>query len=145
VSDFNGGWSPCGPCRWPVLDGDEGCPACGCIVGAEPEPEPHDERWARAELETRQAIADVDAGTDAEWRAAALAVVRTVCLEREEFISDDIWKTGLDSTREDRALGPVMLKARRLGWCEKTGRVQPSVRSHLSGKPVWRSLLGKAS
>lgn len=48
---------------------------------------------------------------------------------------------GLTGTREDRALGPVFQRAARKGWIVKTDRVRPSVRSHLSGKPVWRSLL----
>ncbi len=38
-------------------------------------------------------------------------------------------------------MGAVMLKARRLGWCERTNRTRPSVRSNLSGKPVWRSVI----
>jgi hypothetical protein len=54
-----------------------------------------------------------------------------------------VWETGLDCTREDRALGPIMQKAARLGWCIKTDRVRPSRRSRMSGKPVWKSLLYK--
>lgn len=88
------------------------------------------------------AIERVDAAADEQWREDALAAVwRTACM-RDEFISDDVWAVGiLERTREDRALGPVMRRAARMGWCVKTDRVRPSVRSHLSGKPVWRSLL----
>jgi len=51
-----------------------------------------------------------------------------------------------DSTHNDKALGPVMLKAKRLGMCTKAGTLRPSLRSHLSGKPVWISrLVGEAT
>lgn len=88
------------------------------------------------------ALAQVDAGADPRWKALALDAVRRTCEQRAEFISDDVWEVGnLPSTREDRALGPVLRQAARQGMCVKTDRVRPSVRSHLSGKPVWRSLL----
>jgi hypothetical protein len=83
----------------------------------------------------------VDQATDEQWREAALAAVQRTCEQQAEFISDDVWRNGLDSTREDRALGPIMLRAARAGWCKKTDRVRPSVRSHGSGKPVWKSKL----
>jgi hypothetical protein len=92
--------------------------------------------------QTAQVLAQVEENTDEEWREQALQAVERTCLSLPEFISDDVWDTGaLESTREDRALGPIMLAARNRGWCTKTDRVRPSKRSHLSGKPVWRSLL----
>lgn len=88
------------------------------------------------------ALERVDAAADSDWREMALEAVRQTCNELDEFISDDIWTiSGLEAPEESRALGPVMLRAARLGWCAKTDRVRPSVRSHLSGKPVWRSRL----
>ena len=75
------------------------------------------------------------------WKREALAAVERTCRELPEFFADDIWDRGLDSTREDRALGPIMRTAARNGWCVKTDRVRPSKRSHLSGKPVWKSLI----
>lgn len=93
-------------------------------------------------LQRAQAVDQVDKNADAVWKDAALAAVRRVCELRADFHVDDIWTlTDLPSTREDRALGPVMLKAARLGFCRKTDRVRPSARSHGSGKPVWQSLL----
>ena len=101
------------------------------------------------QLTIEQALADrdralqqVDTHADPEWKDRALQAVRTVCLLREEWHSDDIWAlTGLDEPHEARALGPVVLRAIRLGYCAKTDRVRPSVRSHGSGKPVYRSLI----
>lgn len=95
-----------------------------------------------AAIAREQALRQVDENADPDWKDLALDAVRRTCEQRSDFISDDVWEVGeLPQTREDRALGPVMLRASRLGWCVKTDRVRPSKRSHLSGKPVWRSLL----
>ncbi len=92
--------------------------------------------------ETRDAIRRVEENASDDWKEKALAAVELTCHKMQTFISDDIWAvSGLESTREDRALGPIMLQASRLKWCKKTDRVRPSRRSHLSGKPVWESLL----
>lgn len=89
-----------------------------------------------------RAMTQVTENADTAWRSRALEAVRRTAELRAEFIVDDVWDVGgLESTREDRALGPVMLAARRAGWIRKTDRVRPSVRSHLSGKPVWLSLI----
>ena len=89
-----------------------------------------------------RALRQVDENADEAWKMDALDAVRKTCEQLPDFISDDIWTTGgLDSTREDRALGPIMLQAARNGWAVKTDRVRPSARSHGSGKPVWKSSL----
>jgi hypothetical protein len=94
------------------------------------------------EAERDRATAAVEEHAAREWREQALEAVRRTALARPEFIVDDVWDVGgLESTVEDRALGPVMLAAKRKGFIEKTDRVRPSKRSHLSGKPVWRSLI----
>lgn len=93
-----------------------------------------------------QAIQQVEENADPDWKTLALEAVRVTCEQRAEFHVDDVWDVGqLPHTREDRALGPVMRQAARLGYCAKTDRVRPSVRSHLSGKPVWRSLLYRSA
>lgn len=88
------------------------------------------------------AIARVSANAENAWRTEALNAVRRTCVRLGEFISDDVWETGqLVSTVEDRALGPILQRAARNGWCVKSDRVRPSVRSHMSGKPIWLSLI----
>jgi hypothetical protein len=88
------------------------------------------------------AIARVDEHADHDWKTQALAAVRRTAEQLPEFIVDEVWATGrLESTREDRALGPIMRAAAREGWMVRTDRTRPSVRSHLSPKPVWRSLI----
>ena len=89
-----------------------------------------------------RALRKVDEHADVAWKERALAAVRRTCELREDWISDDVWSVGgLESTREDRALGPIIRRAAGLGWCRKTDRVRPSVRSRGSGKPVWTSLV----
>jgi hypothetical protein len=98
--------------------------------------------FAQARVARGAALEKVEENADERWREDALEAVRRTCVASATFISDDVWSVGeLDGTREDRALGPVMLRAARLGWCRKTDRTRPSVRSHLSGKPVWESLI----
>jgi hypothetical protein len=92
---------------------------------------------ARAQAE--HAITAVELCSNREWAAIALEAVHQVALSRETFISEEVWDTGLPSTREDRALGPVLRKAAVLGWIRRTDRTRPSRRSHGSGKPVWAS------
>jgi hypothetical protein len=98
-----------------------------------------------------RALEQVEQNADQAWKADALEAIRLTAERLPEFISDDVWETPirhrtehLAPAREDRALGPVMLAAARRGWIRKTDRVRPSVRSHLSGKPVWTSLIRKA-
>ena len=91
--------------------------------------------------ERDRAMQRVDENADTAWKTRALEAVRRTCEQHAEWHSDDVWATGLDEPREARALGPVVLRAIRNGWCVKTDRVRPSVRSHGSGKPVYRSLI----
>lgn len=96
---------------------------------------------AQAATEMQQALDLVEENTSEDWAADALRAIETVCHQKAEFICDDVWETGLASMHNDKALGPVMMRAKRLGYCVKTDRLRASVRSHLSGKPVWKSLL----
>jgi hypothetical protein len=95
--------------------------------------------WARARAERDQALRVVEENSDPSWADKALEAIRQTALRTPKFFVDDVWEMGLPGTIEDRAIGPVMLRAARLGYCRKTDRVRPSVRSHGSGKPVWES------
>lgn len=69
----------------------------------------------------QEAMARVDDHADPEWKEAAFAAVERVARARETFTPDDIW-VEVPKPREPRALGPVMLRARRAGICAPTGR-----------------------
>jgi hypothetical protein len=92
-----------------------------------------------AQAELRTALRRLDTHVDRAWLEQAHAALERCAMARKDFISDDVWDFDLPRTQEDRALGPVFLRAKRAGIITKTDRVRPSVRSHLSGKPVWIS------
>ena len=81
-----------------------------------------------------------------DWRTAALDCVHTVALQQHELTSDDVHvlldKAGVH-THNWSAIGPVMTKARKEGWIERTGRIRRSSRIVSHGKLllVWQSLL----
>ena len=93
-----------------------------------------------------EALAAVALFADPAWAGQALTAIRKTAETHVEFISDDVWRHGkLAPTRENRALGAVFKHAVSLGWMTRTNRSRASVRSHLSGKPVWRSLIYKGA
>jgi hypothetical protein len=99
----------------------------------------------QARADRDQAMHRVEQHADPDWKRDALLAVRRTCLAMPEFICDDVWELGrLREPLESRALGPVIRRAAKLGWCSRTDRVAPSVRSHGSPKPLWRSNLYEA-
>lgn len=85
--------------------------------------------------------------TDEDWKELAYAAVRRVAESQSEFTPDDVWATGLHKPTEARALGGVMMRARRAGLIKKTGRVQPTTQpeSHRTDVTVWSSLIYEAT
>ncbi|MCF5844234.1 hypothetical protein [Aeromonas veronii] len=75
------------------------------------------------------------------WERKAHDTVVEVAKANEEFTPDDIWDAGLEKPMEARWLGPVMNSAKRNGYIEKTGRVQPTRQkeSHGCDVTIWRS------
>lgn len=82
---------------------------------------------------------------DPAWKEEALVAIRLVARQKAEFTADDVWQTGLDEPSNPKALGNVMLVAKREGVAMKTGRVVTTARvSRNAGDvAVWRSLLFK--
>ena len=81
-----------------------------------------------------------------DWKSRALAAVKTLCQTRTEFTTDDLPQDIRDGVPEPRALGPLMLCAAVMGWCEKTDRMRKSIhnKNHNRPKAVWRSNKGAA-
>lgn len=97
-----------------------------------------------AHAEGNEGIYRADSSASEAWKQEALAAIWTTCVNKQEFHVDSVWEVGnLSQPPESRALGQQMRLAARKGWCEKTDRMLPSIRSHGSGKPVWRSLVYK--
>jgi hypothetical protein len=88
------------------------------------------------------ALAQVEANADESWLADAYDALVAYLKGHEEFFVDDWWqRTGFREPREARALGPVVMRAARAGLMEKTGNFRKSIRSNMTEKPVWRSLI----
>jgi hypothetical protein len=89
-------------------------------------------------------MAQVAAGAASTFKDTALLAVETLARRQREVTSDDVWPL-LDGVRttDNRALGPVMKTAQRLGWIEPTDRVTLTAQplSHRSPMRIWRSLL----
>ena len=96
---------------------------------------------ATARASRDAALASVADHADPGWLEHALGCLERTARELAEFISDDVWDRGLRAPREGRALGVAFRRAARSGLIQKSDRLRPSVRSYLSGKPVWRSLV----
>jgi hypothetical protein len=82
-----------------------------------------------------------DAHASVDWKDEAFSALRAYLESHETFFCDDLWTTGLSRPAESRALGPVIARAAREGLMARSGEHRASVASHLSPKPVWRSLV----
>jgi hypothetical protein len=110
----------------------------------EPVPPEQGALFREAKRGRDEAINAVALFVDPAWAGQALTAIRKTAETHAEFISDDVWRHGkLAPTRENRALGAVFKHAVALGWMTRTNRSRASVRSHLSGKPIWKSLIYK--
>lgn len=88
------------------------------------------------------ALERVEAAADAAWFDMAWKALVAYLRRHEQFFVDDFWsETELPVPREARALGPLVRRAVRAGYLKKTGGYRPSVRSHMTAKPIWRSTL----
>lgn len=85
------------------------------------------------------AVADA---ADPDWMSAAWDALVLWLRTHDEFFVDDFWAgSGLQEPRESRALGPIVQRAARQGLMEKTGEFRKSVRSNMTEKPCWKSLI----
>lgn len=87
------------------------------------------------------ALAAVAVNADPQWMAVAFDTLVQWLRTHQTFFCDEIWDAGLDEPRESRALGAVIQRAAREGLMCKSGEFRKSVRSNLSEKPTWTSLI----
>lgn len=94
-------------------------------------------------VERDQAIATAEAGASPEWKAEALDTVYFVATQKDEFTTDEVWVRLKTKTRENRAMGAVMLTAVKLGYVRPTERFSPSLRPSQHRRPlrIWESAL----
>ncbi len=95
-------------------------------------------------------MARAAAGASDEWKTAMLTCVELVARKMSRFTADDVFDLA-DEQRvpehtENRAFGPVMMRAARLGYCRKLEEfpdTQLSRRPQLHASPIqiWESLI----
>jgi hypothetical protein len=97
--------------------------------------------------ERDQAIEKAEAGASPEWKAEALETVYFVATYKDEFTTDEVWVRLKTKTRENRAMGAVMLTAVKMGYVRPTERFTPSLRPSQHRRPlrIWESTLSGVS
>lgn len=95
------------------------------------------------QLSLEDALRRVEEHSPEGWIAFARYVVEQVARTNATFISDAVWEAGLGKTSNARALGPVMIWARKEGLIAPTGEFRKSAQAGCHGMPrrVWRSLI----
>jgi|TARA_R110000851_G_scaffold88336_1_gene192995 hypothetical protein len=79
------------------------------------------------------------------WKEAALEAVIKTAKSNSEFTSDTVW-LNIESdvrTHEPRAMGPIMMRAKKLGWVEPSLEFRPSTKRSQHAQPlrVWKSMI----
>ncbi len=90
------------------------------------------------------AVAAVEGAASEAFLAAALAAVRTIATTRDTFIVDDVWAVLgplVPPTRDKRAMGAVLMAARREGLIQPTEAFRASAQPqcHANPRRVWAS------
>jgi hypothetical protein len=80
-------------------------------------------------------------GAHEEWRARAWDVLVSYLETHRTMFADDLWSAGLPETRENRALGPLILRAKSAGLIIDSGVRRVSIRAHAQRHVVWLSLV----
>ena len=76
----------------------------------------------------------------------AMSAVRLTAKTLDTFTTDEVWANMIGSTPdsvEPRAMGPIMVNAKRAGLIEKSTQIRPSTMAacHFRDKTVWISRL----
>jgi hypothetical protein len=92
------------------------------------------------------AMEEAEENAHERWKRVAVSVIRRVALERDFLTVDhvqELMQMEKVETHENRAMGPMMLEARRRGWIESTRQTVQSVQKHCHANPrtLWRSRL----
>lgn len=110
----------------------------------EPTPAPHHPTRAEAEAKRDAGMAQSAATAGGEWAAQASGLLRAFLEAHEYFHVDAYWPWACDrglKTEHVAQAFQVVRGASKAGWMTRTDISRPSVRSRMSPKPVWRSLL----
>ena len=96
------------------------------------------------QLSLDDALDRVEAAADSDWKKRARLAIRAAAFSGRAFTTDDVWEgIGDDvSTRDGRALGPLMREAVAEGLIAPTGNYRTSRREKCHQRPVreWRRI-----
>lgn len=109
----------------------------------------YERRRRESEAAKKEAMQRVEANANKAWSDFMLNLVYLTCREQYRFTTDepmdryDAAPEPKPVTHEKRAMGPVMTRAAKMGYCRKTNIVEPSRRSKLHASPIaiWESLI----
>lgn len=93
--------------------------------------------------EREHAIEKVEYNASEIWKTRIMETIVAICKRQKQFTADDIWDKFLQEDGEQtdpRALGAMIRKASKLGYCKAVGYA-PSRRRHMSPVALWESLL----
>jgi len=95
-----------------------------------------------------EALDRVEQAADDQWKDVAIRAVRWLAGMHTEFTTDAVWAAiehyhPTAQTHEPRAMGPIMMRAKSLKYCEPTDRTVLSTRTQNHRRPirVWKSTL----
>lgn len=90
-----------------------------------------------------EAVERVGRAAPQDWMGLAHAVVLRLAATGVGFTTDDVWKALPECSLEKRAMGAVMLKAKREGAIVATGRFQKSsqAQNHARDVRIWVGVL----
>ena len=83
-----------------------------------------------------------------QWMKEAKEALWFILNHYETFTTDDVWAMGLRPAPGDsRALGPVMMAAKKAGVIVATPNFRPTViaSNHAAPKRIWRSTLCRST
>ena len=90
-------------------------------------------------------MGQVERNAHERWKEAAIEAIRITATINDSFIVDAVWphiEEGV-MTHENRAIGPMMARAKKLGWIEPTTEFRLSIvpSHHATPRRVWKSLI----
>lgn len=98
----------------------------------------------------REGMERASAGASDEWKEAMLDCIRITAIAMPKFTADDVFDLAderkVSPHTENRAFGPVMMRAAKMKYCRKVQAfpdTQLSRRAKLHASPIqiWESLL----
>lgn len=78
------------------------------------------------------------------WHREALAFLRKYARCHETIFCDDLWAAGLPPSTQPKALGALIVRAKKAGVLGEVVGYRKSAGSNMSAKPVHASLLWRA-